>query len=183
MEMYYINNTGIRSTASGGVLLDLYEIAAVGEYWPRSVETNAMFVVHMRDTRDISVTFSDDIPFHRHMEEHANLVNAVRRVRTKSLDVYKPIEFADAETTRYECKDPDGAWLMTGRALGGMAAWLYAQDKTDEQEATIKNLENFAAMVLGETAAMDEFMKARDTVKWEPVDEGRLWARDYGEPL
>jgi len=192
MEMYYINNTGIRGVALGGVLLDLYEVRVVGEYWPRSADNNAMFVVHMIDGRDIAVTFGADIPVHRQMEEHGKLVNEVRRVKTAALKEYQPIKFLPPEISEYECTDPDGAWLMTGRALGGLAAWLYAQDRIapdnreSEQDIAIKLVENFAAMVLGDTAAMDEFMKARDSVTWTevPKSDGRqISAKGYGHPL
>lgn len=98
------------------------------------------------------------------------------------------MEFEPAEKSLYDATDPDGAWLMTGKALGAYAAYLYQMDDPDHlsgKEEAIRMVEQFAVKAFGDSLAMDEFAKAREQTVWNLAedDPDRSVAKGFGKPL
>lgn len=186
MNMYYINSGGVRGMAMGGILLDLADVARVGAYWPASKDDSAHFDVAMKDGTKEVVYFDPSVSVPRQLEEHARLVNAMLEHRSA-----RQIEFETPQKTAWDASDPDGAWLMTGRALGAFAAYLYQRDRSatdkgeSEEDIAIRLVETFALQVFGDSMGMDEFAKARDTAKWQESrdDPDRIWSPGFGEEV
>ncbi len=191
MGMHYINTNGVRGNAMGGLLVDIQDVKAVGVFWPATDKDSAHFDVYMADGRTMTAVFDNSIPVHRQLEEHARLVKELVRIRGITGPGHKQItevEFEPAEKSQYDANDPDGAWLMTGRALGAYAAYLYQMDDPDHlsgKEEAIKMLEQFAVKVFGDSMAMDEFANARDQTTWNttPDDPYSTSAKGFGKPL
>lgn len=199
MTMHYINTGGVRGMAMGGILLDIDEVKVVGEYWPATKEDSAHFDVLLNDGQKVSATFDSSIPVDRQMEEHARLVKAI--VKKFGLtgegaptgigdgkQTIREIDFEPAEKTLYDATDPDGAWLLTGKALGAFVAYLYQMEDPDDlsdKHQAIKLAEQFAVKVFGDSMAMDEFAKARDRTVWKQTedDPDRVYNKAFGKPI
>lgn len=182
MSMHYINVNGVKGMAMGGVLIKLKDVTAIGGYWPASETESAYFDIMLFGKQSIRATFDNAVPVARHLEEHARLVNAYMASRGEK------IEFEPHQKTKYDVSDPDGAWLMTGRAVGAFVAYLYQMDDPDNlsgKEVAIKLAEEFAIKAFGDSMAMDEFADARENVIWNPTDDDpdRLWSRWFGKPI
>ena len=188
MTLHYVNVNGVKGTAKGGVLVDLQDVVSIGGYWPASEKDSAYFDIMLDDQRTVRATFDTAVPTARHLEEHARLVNALMELHGQK------IEFETTEKTIYDTTDPDGAWLMTGRAVGAFAAYLYQSEATapddrnadeTEQKIAIRLAEEFAIKVFGDSMAMDEFVEAREKAVWNPAqdDPDRVWSRGFGAPL
>jgi len=191
MSMHYINTNGLRGNAMGGLLLDLQDVRAVGVFWPATDKDSARFDVFLADGRTVTAVFDNTIPVHRQLEEHARLVKELVKVRGitgPGQTQIRDVEFEPAEKSLYDATDPDGAWLMTGKALGAYAAYLYQMDDPDHlsgKEEAIRMLEQFAVKAFGDSLAMDEFAKAREQTVWNIADDDpdRSVAKGFGKPL
>ncbi|HED5782809.1 TPA: hypothetical protein R5O69_004418 [Enterobacter hormaechei] len=191
MSMHYINTNGLRGNAMGGLLLDLQDVKAVGVFWPATDKDSARFDVYLADGRTMTAVFDNTIPVHRQLEEHARLVKELVKVRGitgPGQTQIREVEFEPAEKSLYDATDPDGAWLMTGKALGAYAAYLYQMDDPDHlsgKEEAIRMVEQFAVKAFGDSLAMDEFAKAREQTVWDLAedDPDRSVAKGFGKPL
>ncbi|ENL9127513.1 hypothetical protein AB6J89_004720 [Salmonella enterica] len=191
MSMHYINTNGLRGNAMGGLLLDLQDVKAVGVFWPATDKDSARFDVYLADGRTMTAVFDNTIPVHRQLEEHARLVKELVKVRGitgPGQSQIRDVEFEPAEKSLYDATDPDGAWLMTGKALGAYAAYLYQMDDPDHlsgKEEAIRMVEQFAVKAFGDSLAMDEFAKAREQTVWDLAedDPDRSVANGFGKPL
>ena len=191
MSMHYINTNGLRGNAMGGLLLDLQDVKAVGVFWPATDKDSARFDVYLADGRTMTAVFDNTIPVHRQLEEHARLVKELVKVRGitgPGQSQIRDVEFEPAEKSLYDATDPDGAWLMTGKALGAYAAYLYQMDDPDHlsgKEEAIRMVEQFAVKAFGDSLAMDEFAKAREQTVWNLAedDPDRSVAKGFGKPL
>ena len=197
MSMHYINTNGLRGNAMGGLLLDLQDVRAVGVFWPATDKDSAHFDVYLADGRSMTAVFDNTIPVHRQLEEHARLVKELVKVRGitgPGQSQIRDVEFEPAEKSLYDATDPDGAWLMTGKALGAYAAYLYQMEGSPpddrdmdetEQNIAIRLLEQFAVKAFGDSLAMDEFAKAREQTVWDLAedDPDRSVAKGFGKPL
>lgn len=191
MSMHYINTNGLRGNAMGGLLLDLQDVKAVGVFWPATDKDSARFDVYLADGRTMTAVFDNTIPVHRQLEEHARLVKELVKVRGitgPGQSQIRDVEFEPAEKSLYDATDPDGAWLMTGKALGAYAAYLYQMDDPDHlsgKEEAIRMVEQFAVKAFGDSLAMDEFAKAREQTVWDLAedDPDRSVAKGFGKPL
>ncbi|ENZ5742887.1 hypothetical protein pEpSNUABM08_41 [Erwinia phage pEp_SNUABM_08] len=182
MTLHYVNLNGVKGMAMGGLLVDLHDVVAVGGYWPASDKDSAYFDIMLEDQRSIRATFDASVPAARHLEEHAKLVKALMKLQGEDM------EFEPQEKTIYDTTDPDGAWLMTGRAIGAFVAYLYQLDDPDHlsgKEEAIKLAEEFAIKAFGDSMAMDEFVDARENAIWNPAedDPDRVVSRGFGKPL
>lgn len=182
MTLHYVNVNGVKGTAMGGVLVDLQDVVAIGGYWPASEKESAYFDIMLEDQRTVRATFDTAVPAARHLEEHARLVNALMELQGRKID------FEPTEKTIYDTTDPDGAWLMTGRAIGAFVAYLYQLDDPDhltEKGEAIKLAEEFAIKAFGDSMAMDEFVDARENAIWNPAEDDpeRVVSRGFGKPL
>ena len=191
MSMHYINTNGLRGNAMGGLLLDLQDVRAVGVFWPATDKDSAHFDVYLADGRTMTAVFDNTIPVHRQLEEHARLVKELVKVRGitgPGQTQNREVEFEPAEKSLYDATDPDGAWLMTGKALGAYAAYLYQMEDPDHlsgKEEAIRMVEQFAVKAFGDSLAMDEFAKAREQTVWDLAedDPDRSVAKGFGKPL
>lgn len=201
MARHYINTNGIRGMAMGGVLLDIDVITTVGSYWPATPQESAYFDVLLDDGRTQKVVFDSSIPVARQMEEHARLVKEIVKKFgltgegepsgvSDGRKTIKDIEFEPVAKTFYDATDPDGAILLTARGLGAYTAYLYTLDAPDEDckvriEAAIRMVERFAVKVFGDSMAMDEFGKARDTTTWSVADDdpNRMVSPEFGKKV
>ena len=191
MSMHYINTNGLRGNAMGGLLLDLQDVKAVGVFWPATDKDSARFDVYLADGRTMTAVFDNTIPVHRQLEEHARLVKELVKVRGitgPGQSQIRDVEFEPAEKSLYDATDPDGAWLMTGKALGAYAAYLYQMDDPDHlsgKEEAIRMVEQFAGKAFGDSLAMDEFAKAREQTVGDLAedDPDRSVAKGFGKPL
>lgn len=191
MSMHYINTNGLRGNAMGGLLLDLQDVRAVGVFWPATDKDSARFDVYLADGRTMTAVFDNTIPVHRQLEEHARLVKELVKVRGitgPGQTQIRDVEFEPAEKSLYDATDPDGAWLMTGKALGAYVAYLYQMDDPDHlsgKEEAIRMVEQFAVKAFGDSLAMDEFAKAREQTVWNIAedDPDRSVAKGFGKPL
>lgn len=197
MAMHYINTNGVRGVAMGGVLVDINTVTSVGSYWPATQQESAYFDVLLKDGRTMKVVFDASIPVDRQMNEHANLVKELVKKFGTTKQLTKPynekvndIEFEPAAKTFYDATDPDGAILLTARGLGAYTAYLYTLDAPDEDckvriEAAIRMVERFAVKVFGDSMAMDEFGKARDTTTWNVAedDKERIVSPEFGKKV
>lgn len=201
MARHYINTNGIRGTAMGGVLLDIDVITTVGSYWPATPQESAYFDVLLDDGRTMKVVFDSSIPVGRQMGEHARLVKEIVKKFgltgegepsgvSDGRKTIKDIEFEPVAKTFYDATDPDGALLLTARGLGAYTAYLYSLEAASEHhrgiiDASIRQVEQFAVKVFGDSMAMDEFGKARDTTTWSMADDdpGRMVSPDFGKKV
>lgn len=197
MAMHYINTNGVRGVAMGGVLVDINTVTSVGSYWPATQQESAYFDVLLDDGRTMKVVFDASIPVDRQMSEHANLVKELIKKFGTTKQLTKPynekvndIEFEPVAKTFYDATDPDGAILLTARGLGAYTAYLYTLDAPDEDckvriEAAIRMVERFAVKVFGDSMAMDEFGKARDTTTWSVADDdpNRMVSPEFGKKV
>jgi hypothetical protein len=201
MARHYINTNGIRGTAMGGVLLDIDVITTVGSYWPATPQESAYFDVLLDDGRTMKVVFDSSIPVARQMEEHARLVKEIVKKFgltgegepsgvSDGRKTIKDIQFEPVAKTFYDATDPDGALLLTARGLGAYTAYLYSIDAESEHhrgiiDASIRHIEQFAVKVFGDSMAMDEFGKARDTTTWSVADDdpGRVVSPEFGKKV
>lgn len=196
-KMHYINTQGIRGMAMGGVLIDIDTVTSVGSYWPVTQQESAYFDVFLDDGRTMKVVFDISIPVARQMEEHGKLVKELIKHFGTTQKLSKPynekvddIEFEPVAKTFYDATDPDGALLLTARGLGAYTAYLYAMDVPDEEckarkEAAIRMVEIFAVRVFGDSMAMDEFGKARDTTTWSVAEDDaeRIVSPEFGKKV
>lgn len=191
MSMHYINTNGLRGNAMGGLLLDLQDVRAVGVFWPATDKDSAHFDVYLADGRTMTAVFDNTIPVHRQLEEHARLVKELVKVcgiTGPGQTQIREVEFEPAEKSLYDATDPDGAWLMTGKALGAYVAYLYQMEDPDHlsgKEEAIRMVEQFAVKAFGDSLAMDEFAKAREQTVWNLAedDPDRSVAKGFGKPL
>lgn len=197
MAMHYINTNGVRGVAMGGVLVDINTVTSVGSYWPATQQESAYFDVYLDDGRTMKVVFDASIPVDRQMSEHASLVKELIKKFGTTKQLTKPynekvndIEFEPVAKTFYDATDPDGALLLTARGLGAYTAYLYSLEAASEHhrgiiDASIRQVEQFAVKVFGDSMAMDEFGKARDTTTWSMAedDPGRMVSPDFGKKV
>lgn len=194
MVFHYINTCGIRGTAMGGVLVPLDSVKAVGGFWPATEKDSAFFDVIMDDGSKMTATFDASIPLARQMGEHARLIKELVRKHGVVTDFgieENDIEFESVEKSEYDATDPDGAWLLTGKVLGAAVAYVYQMDavasdnRESVQKSAIDILEKFAVKCLGDTMAMDEYAKSRDTTEWKQSrnDPELIYAEGFGEPI
>ncbi len=197
MAMHYINTNGVRGVAMGGVLVDINTVTSVGSYWPATQQESAYFDVLLDDGRTMKVVFDASIPVDRQMSEHASLVKELIKKFGTTKQLTKPynekvndIEFEPVAKTFYDATDPDGAILLTAKGLGAYTAYLYTLDAPDEDckvriEAAIRMVERFAVKVFGDSMAMDEFGKARDTTTWSVADDdpNRMVSPEFGKKV
>lgn len=195
-RMHYINTQGIRGMAMGGVLIDIDTVTSVGSYWPVTQQESAYFDVYLDDGRTIKVVFDISVPVARQMEEHGKLVKELVAKfgltgKGPHNTLIQSIDFEPVAKTFYDATDPDGALLLTARGLGAYTAYLYTLDVPDEEckarkEAAIRMVEVFAVKVFGDSMAIDEFGKARDTTTWsvaEDDSDNRIVSSDFGKRI
>lgn len=193
MARHYINTNGVRGVAMGGVLVDIDVITTVGSYWPATQQESAYFDVLLDDGRTQKVVFDSSIPVDRQMGEHARLVKEIVKkfgLTGEGDKAIREIEFEPVAKTFYDATDPDGAWLLSAKALGAFTAYLYALDGESEEarekiEAAIRLTEVFAVKVFGDSMGMDEFGKARDTTTWNVAkdDNDRIVSETFGKKI
>lgn len=157
MKPHYINTMGVRGMARGGILFNLEDIRAVGDYYPPSTDDSGGFRVYLTDGTWIDVRFDSAMPHHRCLSEHGNIVNEYLK-----LNGHDVLEFQADEKTDYDCTDPDGVNLTMARALGSLTSWLMADSEDDKHKEAAKLVEEFADLLMGDSVAMGEFIKARE---------------------